>query len=63
MQRVFKKYLLNGWMSWVNGEKKEQNLDEIEDILGIQMFPSVFKEELQTINKPITIKEIIPMAN
>lgn len=63
MQRVFKKYLLNEWMSWANGEKKEQNLDEIKGILGIQMFPNLFKEILQNINKPITIKEIIPMAN
>lgn len=47
----------------MNGEKKEQNLDEIEDILGIQMFPNLFKEILQNINKSITIKEIIPMAN
>lgn len=43
--------------------KKEQNPDEIEDILGIQMFPNVFKEVLQNIIKPITIKEIIPMSH
>lgn len=33
------------------GEKKEGNLDEIEDILGKQAFPNSFKEILENINK------------
>ena len=48
------------------GEKKKANLDEIKDLLAKQMFPSdfqMFKEILEKINIPVTIKEIPQKAN
>lgn len=48
------------------GEKKRANLDEIKDLLAKQMFPSdfqMFKETLENINIPVTIKEIPQKAN
>lgn len=48
------------------GEKQKANLDEIKDLLAKQMFPSdfqMFKETLENINIPVTIKEIPQKAN